>query len=105
MIQKGPIVQVNSSTIPVAGLGGVGLLAVAAVIAVVFPEARFILLAGGAGGLPLALFWIAARRRGRHSRPSGDSPAVLFRTDAELTPVRPSGKNPIDGRQVAGTLS
>lgn len=43
MCEKGPIVQVNSSTIPVAGLG---LLAVAAVMAAVFPEARFILMAG-----------------------------------------------------------
>lgn len=83
MIHRGPIVQVNSSSIPVAGLGGIGLLAVAAVMAVVFPEAQFMMLAGSAGGLLLALFWIAVRRGGSHSRPSGDSPAVLFRADPQ----------------------
>jgi hypothetical protein len=62
MGDRNPIVQINMSAIPVAGIGGVGMLALAAIIAAVFIEARWLLLSGFAGGVLFAVLLIAYRR-------------------------------------------
>lgn len=64
--------QINMSEIPVAGIGGIGMLVIAAVIAVVFPEARLVVVSGAVAGTVLALGWILRRRRRRAQT------AVLF---------------------------
>jgi hypothetical protein len=61
--------QINSSAIPVAGIGGLGMLAFAGVIAYAFPEARWLLALGLAAGtiFASALVVLHRRRSGRSS--------------------------------------
>lgn len=65
MDDRDPIVQINMSAIPVAGIGGVGMLALAAIIAAVFIEARWLLLSGFAGGVLFAVLLVGYRRSHR----------------------------------------
>jgi hypothetical protein len=58
-------VRIYSTAIPVAGWGGLALLALAAVIAVMFPEARLILVCGVVGGALLAVSLILRYRAKR----------------------------------------
>jgi hypothetical protein len=94
--------EINISRIPVAGFGGLGMVAGSGVLAVVLPEARSVLLAGVAGGAVLGAIFIFLRRHPKHDRPSGDSPVVLFREDVarpEASQVRatPSSEGSIRG--------
>ncbi len=57
------IVQINTTAIPVAGVGGIGMLALAAIIAAVFTEARWLLILGIVGGVIFAGLLVALRRR------------------------------------------
>jgi hypothetical protein len=68
MDDREPIVQINMSAIPVAGIGGIGMLALAAIIAAVFIEARWLLVSGFIGGLLFAAL-LVAYRRGRQPPP------------------------------------
>jgi hypothetical protein len=72
--------QINMSSIPVAGVGGLGLVAVALVMAFVFPEARWLLAAGLIGGAALAIVLVLARSH-RDSRGGSSDPHVLFRPE------------------------
>ena len=72
-------VEINISGIPVAGVGGLGLVAMAVLVSVVMPAARSTMLAGLAGGVVLGAALIAARRVWKGSGPSGDDPKILFR--------------------------
>jgi hypothetical protein len=74
---------INMGSIPAAGIGGVGMLGLVIVIAYAFAEARYILLAGGVGGVMLGAAWIIVRRFHKPDTPSGDQPSVLFREVAE----------------------
>jgi hypothetical protein len=67
------------SGIPVAGVGGLGLVAMAAWIAIVMPEIRGTVVAGLAGGVVLAVVLVLARRYSKAHGPSGDDPKILFR--------------------------
>jgi hypothetical protein len=55
-------VWINSSTIAVAGVGGLGMMALVLVIAATFAIARWLLVGGLVGGVLLALVLIALRR-------------------------------------------
>jgi len=72
-------VAINISGIPVAGIGGLGLVAMAVLVSVVMPEARWTMAAGIAGGVMLAVALVLARRYFVTRGPSGDDPRILFR--------------------------
>jgi hypothetical protein len=54
--------QINISAIPVAGIGGAGLLVVALSMTAEFPEARWLLTGGIIGGAVIALARILIHR-------------------------------------------
>jgi hypothetical protein len=54
--------SINASAIPVAGIGGFGMLAIAAIMAVEFPLVRWVGLLGAAGGVLVASTLILVRR-------------------------------------------
>jgi hypothetical protein len=70
--------DINMSGIRVAGVGGLGLVVVALVMATYYPEACWLLLMGTIGGVCLGVALVVYRRH-RASTPSGDDPNVLFR--------------------------
>ena len=59
--------RINISAIPVAGIGGLGMIAIAAVIAITMPLMRWVVLSGAVAGTLLggALILIRRRRRAR----------------------------------------
>ncbi|HSL24130.1 MAG TPA: hypothetical protein VK886_21530 [Vicinamibacterales bacterium] len=71
-----PRVEINMSAIPVAGIGGLGMVALAGVIALAFPEARLLLIIGLVGGVLLGIGIIARRRRRAASH--RDDPVSVF---------------------------
>lgn len=71
-------VQINISGIPVAGVGGLGLVAMAALVSYVMPAAWWTMVAGVLGGCVLATVLVFARRRLDKREPGAPSPAVLF---------------------------
>ena len=86
--------EINMSAIPVTGIGGLGLLAMAVVVAWVIPAGRWLLGLSAAGGAILGLGIVLLRRYHKGAGPSGDHPQVLFQT--EPSDQRPSGKAPAD---------
>lgn len=78
-------VQINISSIPVAGIGGLGLMVMAVVIAATFPLVRWVVIGGAATGAVLALGIIFLRRRQRPDT-SGDPLAGI------LSPLKPRPK-------------
>ena len=72
-------VEINISGIPVAGIGGLGLVAMAVLVSVMMPAAGGTLLTGLAGGIVLAVGLVIARRHIKSKGPSGDDPTILFR--------------------------
>jgi len=79
-------VSINISSIPVSGVGGLGLVAVAALIAYFLPVMRPFVSLGAAGGILLGIAIVAFRRHHVSSGPSGDDPTILFRP--EPAPIR-----------------
>ena len=79
--------NINSSAIPVAGVGGAGMIGAAIVLTIVFPQALWIIGGGLLAGCALAAGMIVHRRNRNTFRPGGDSPFILFRNDPE-PPVR-----------------
>ena len=71
-------VEINISGIPVAGVGGLGLVAIAVLVSVLMPAATWLMASGLAGGCLLAIVLVLARRRADHREPGGRAPAVLF---------------------------
>ena len=63
---------INISAIPVAGIGGLGMIVVAVAIAVTFPLVRWVVLSGAVVGTLLggAMILIRRQRRAR-GRPEG----------------------------------
>jgi hypothetical protein len=90
-------VEINISGIHVAGVGGLGLVAMAIVVAIFLPAAGVTMGAGVIGGAALAVGLIAFRRRHKAGGPTGDDPAILFRDappEAADRAVRPSRLDP-----------
>jgi hypothetical protein len=75
--QREPI-SINSSAIAVAGVGGLGMIALVVIIAATFAVARWLLLGGVSGGVILAALLILRRRHRQLGGPRGDLPIVLF---------------------------
>jgi hypothetical protein len=82
MTPREPIVSINMSGIQVSGVGGLGLVAVAALMTYEFPEARLLVGVGTIGGALLAWAMVVFRQHHVSSSPSGDDPKILFRADA-----------------------
>jgi hypothetical protein len=77
--QRQPI-SINSSAIAVAGVGGLGMIALVVIIAATFAIARFLLFGGLVGGVILAATLMMRRRHRQLGEPRGDLPIVLFAT-------------------------
>ncbi len=73
--------DINMSGIPVAGDGGLGMLAVAVVMATYYPQAWWLIAFGSIGGAAFAGGLVWYRRHDRASGPSGDDPSILFRPE------------------------
>jgi len=90
MTQPERSVQINISGIPVAGVGGLGLVAMAVVVSFFMPAARWTMIAGVLGGCVLAAVLVIVRRRLDKREPGAPSPSVLFveapATHLELPP-------------------
>jgi hypothetical protein len=54
--ERFPPVKINFASVDVVGVPGLCLVAIVVAIAIEFPEARWLLLAGLAGGAVLAVF-------------------------------------------------
>src|SRR5437868_12492985 len=71
-------VKIDISRIPVAGVGGLGLVAVAVLVSVLVPAAGWLMASGVAGGGLLGIALVLARRRAENREPDGRAPSVLF---------------------------
>ena len=87
--------DINSSSIPVAGIGGAGMIGAAIVIALSFPQAMFLVVGGIVFGGLLATVLIVRRRARDTSKPGGDYPFVLFR--ATRVPAESASEPPRRG--------
>lgn len=102
MSQDNRRVEINISGIPVAGVGGLGLVAMAVLVSVMMPAARWTMIAGLGGGIVLAVLLVIARRHIKSKGPSGTDPRILFRAaQTDLSAEAPGGKaeggsNPTD---------
>jgi hypothetical protein len=72
-------VEINMSGIPVAGIGGLGLVAMATVVSVFFPAIGWMMAVALAGGIVLGMVLVLAGRVWKRSGPTGDDPKILFR--------------------------
>jgi hypothetical protein len=93
---------INISSIRVDGLGGLGLVAMAAVVAVFMPAIGFPMAAGILGGVVLAIGIVIARRRMTPKGPSGTDPAILFRAVPPGVRDDPERDNSPDGIALHG---
>jgi hypothetical protein len=75
-------VEINISGIKVSGVGGLGMVAMAALVSVMMPAAWWTMVLGLTGGVLLAIALIAFRRHHVSHEPSGDDPTILFRSEA-----------------------
>jgi hypothetical protein len=97
--------DINMSGIQVAGAGGLGLLAVALVMTLYYPQAMWLLVIGSVGGTGVGAALVFYRRHHQVRGPSGDDPTILFRR--EPTSERSSRVPPIQDLQrqgVSGTI-
>jgi hypothetical protein len=90
--------SINMSAIPVAGIGGLGMLALVVIMAIAFPVARWLLFGGLAGGLLVALALVLGRRKHRLGAPRGDLPTSLFSSSLTVDETSSAGD---EGRPVA----
>lgn len=91
--------DINMSRIRVSGIGGLGLVGIAALMTVVFPEARALVVAGALGGTALGAALIVFHRVHRAPGPSGDDPTILFRAEPQTdATVRSSDRGSHDVR-------
>jgi hypothetical protein len=105
MAQDERPVSINISAIPVAGVGGLGLVAMAGVVSVFFPAIGWMMAAGAGSGILLAVALVAFRRIHKAGAPSGGDPVILFRdvtceshrrdTDSADRPIARSPDHPI----------
>jgi hypothetical protein len=72
-------VSINISGISVSGVGGLGLVAIAALTTVVLPAAWWLVVFGAVGGVFLGVALVLVGRHRTPSGPSGDDPRILFR--------------------------
>ena len=70
---------INMSGISVSGVGGLGLVAMAALTTWVLPQAWWLVAFGAAGGCFVGVAIVVFRRHHTPAGPSGDDPHILFR--------------------------
>lgn len=75
--------NINMSSIPVAGIGGLGMVAAVGVLAYALPEARALIIVGAVGGFLVACGLIAYRRFS--ASPSGSAPILMVGSAVEST--------------------
>ena len=64
--------DINIARIPVSGIGGLGMVVAAAVVAIALPALRWVAVAALVGGMAVGLTLIGARnRRARHAAEIG----------------------------------
>jgi hypothetical protein len=80
--------SINSSTIVVAGVGGLGMLALVVIIAARFAIARWLLFGGLAGGVILAAILILRGSRRRIGAPRSDLPVGVLSADIETGGIK-----------------
>ena len=78
-------VSINISAIHIAGVGGLGMVAVVVITAASLPAARWLLLSGMVGGGLVAAALIFRRRAQRPEGPRPDLPMSLFSADLALS--------------------
>ena len=98
-------VSINISGIPVAGIGGLGLVAMAAVVSVFFPAIGWMMAAGLAGGIGLGVALVLARRVWKSSGPSGEEPKILFRNLPADAGTPEAGKRSAPDRELLTVAS
>jgi len=81
-----PFDTINMSSIKVAGIGGLGLVAVAVVTAIFIPTIRVSLTIGAIAGVIFAVALILWRRKRGPLPTSGQHPGAHELLDAEATP-------------------
>jgi hypothetical protein len=92
MTQRERDVEINISAIPVAGVGGLGLVAIAVLVAVVMPAAGWLMVTGVTGGCLLGAVLVLVRRLADGREPGGRAPSVLFvESPAERRIIVPEG--------------
>jgi hypothetical protein len=74
-------VSINISGIPVNGIGGLGLVAVAGLMTYVLPATWWFVAFGAVGGTLMGIAIVAFRRHHVSGGPSGDDPKILFRPE------------------------
>ena len=74
-------VSINISGIPVNGIGGLGLVAVATLMTYVLPATWWFVACGAGGGVLMGIAIVAYRRHHVSRGPSGDDPTILFRPE------------------------
>jgi hypothetical protein len=82
--------EINMSRIRVSGIGGLGMIAIAGVMAYALPEARGFVLASLAGGFIAGVAFVAYRRWIRPDPPHGPTLMVDTTGVVDPTPERPS---------------
>lgn len=80
--------EINMSRIKVSGVGGLGLVAIAGVMAYVLPEARWFVFASLIGGGVLGVAYAAYHRWIRPQPPHGPTLMVDPSTQTDPTPER-----------------
>ena len=83
--------SINMSAIPVAGIGGLGMLALVVIMAIAFPAARWLLFGGLAGGSLVALALVLGRRKHRLGAPRSDLPTSLFSSSLTVDETSSAG--------------
>jgi hypothetical protein len=78
MAESFPPVTINFASVKVVGIPGLSLVAIVVAIAFEFPEARWLLVAGLAGGAIVAAVRIL---RQRHGRPETQRVVSLWHAD------------------------
>jgi sugar phosphate permease len=84
---------INLSGISVSGVGGLGLVAIAALTTWVLPQAWWLVAFGAAGGCFLGLAIVVFRRHYTPPGPSGDDPHILFRAADEHRSTSATGEH------------
>jgi hypothetical protein len=90
---EGP--EINMSRIKVSGVGGLGMVAIAGVMAYALPEARGFVFASLAGGFIVGVAFVAYRRWVRPEPPHGPTLMVDATAVADTTPERPGNDHAV----------
>ena len=97
--------MINMAHIRVAGIGGLGMVAVSAVIAIYVPEIRYALSTGVALGAALAAFLIVLRAKHRAATPGQGGPHADAMLPLDDTPAAAHDGIDIEGPRRHGAIA